>query len=68
MDFVVFLLHLQKSSVMDRLIRRCIVDMEAVAASGKYTLDAQTRAYDLLEMLIDVYAETSFIIRILFCI
>lgn len=57
MDFVVFLLHLQKSSVMDRLIRRCIVDMEAVAASGKYTLDAQTRAYDLLEMLIDVYGD-----------
>lgn len=40
---------------MESLIRKCIKDMETVAVSGKYFLDAQVRAYDLLEQLLDLY-------------
>lgn len=40
---------------MESLIRKCIKDMETVAVSGKYSLDAQVRAYDLLEQLLDLY-------------
>lgn len=39
---------------MEAQVRKVVEDMEAVAASGKYTLDAQVRAYDLLERLFDV--------------
>lgn len=42
---------------MDRLIRQCVTDMESVAASGKYSLDAQVRAYDLLQMMLDIYGD-----------
>ena len=40
---------------MERLVLQCIDDMQAIAASGKYTLDAQVRAYDLLEGIIELY-------------
>lgn len=40
---------------MDVQIRKAIEDMEVVAASGKYSLEAQVRAYDLLERLYDHY-------------
>lgn len=42
---------------MDTRIRKAIEDMEAVAASGKYTLEVQVRAYDLLESLYDHYGD-----------
>ena len=42
---------------MDRLIRQCVADMESVAVSGKYSLDAQVRAYDLLQMMLDIYGD-----------
>lgn len=42
---------------MDRLIRQCVADMESVATSGKYSLDAQVRAYDLLQMMLDIYGD-----------
>lgn len=38
---------------MDRLLRQCIEDMKMIASSGKYPLDAQVRAYDLLQQLMD---------------
>lgn len=34
-------------------IAACVADMEAVKASGKYTLQAQVRAYDLLSSLLE---------------
>ncbi len=39
---------------MDRLLRQCTEDMQIIASSGKYFLDAQVRAYDLLELILDV--------------
>ena len=36
---------------MEDIIARCAADMQEVAASGKITLDAQVRAYDLLQYL-----------------
>lgn len=42
---------------MDTQIRKVIEDMETVTASGKYTLEAQVRAYDLLERLFDHYGD-----------
>lgn len=35
-------------------IERCISDMESVVRTGKMSLDAQVRAYDLLEYILDV--------------
>ena len=37
--------------VMEDIIAGCTVDMQEVAASGKMTLEAQVRAYDLLQYL-----------------
>lgn len=36
---------------MEDIIARCAADMQEVAASGKMTLQAQVRAYDLLQAL-----------------
>lgn len=44
---------------MDRLIGKCIEDMEAIASSGKYYLEAQVRAYDLLEQMMEIYGDAS---------
>ena len=40
---------------MERQILQCIEDMLDIVAEGKYNLDAQARAYDLLEGLIELY-------------
>lgn len=45
---------------MDRIIRQCIEDMKAVAASGRYSLEAQVRAYDLLGQFGDVYGDGAY--------
>lgn len=42
---------------MDRLLIQCTEDMKAIAVAGKYDLDAQVRAYDLLERLLDLYGD-----------
>ena len=55
-----FLLSLYKRIDMDRNIRQCIEDMQAVAASGRYTLEAQVRAYDLLGQFGDVYGDGAY--------
>ena len=36
---------------MEDIIARCAAEMQEVAASGKMTLQAQVRAYDLLQAL-----------------
>ena len=41
--------------MMERQILQCIEDMQAVESDGRYSLDAQVRAYDLLENLIGIY-------------
>lgn len=38
---------------MEDIIARCVTDTQEVAASGKMTLEAQVRAYDLLQCLSD---------------
>ena len=40
---------------MERQILQCTEDMLDIVAEGKYNLDAQARAYDLLEGLIELY-------------
>lgn len=40
---------------MERQILQCMEDMLDIVSEGKYNLDAQARAYDLLEGLIDLY-------------
>ena len=40
-------------SEIDRPLYECVEDMKTIAESGVYTLDAQTRAYDLLAELLD---------------
>ena len=45
---------------MDRIIRQCIEDMKAVATSGRYSLEAQVRAYDLLGQFGDVYGDGAY--------
>lgn len=45
---------------MDRIIRQCIEDMKAVAASGRYSLEAQARAYDLIGQFGDVYGDGAY--------
>lgn len=40
---------------MERQILQCIEDMQDIVAEGKYSLDAQVKAYDLLEGLIELY-------------
>jgi hypothetical protein len=57
-DFIpVFCYFCVKEEIMDVQIRKAIEDMEVVAASGKYSLEAQVRAYDLLERLYDHYGD-----------
>lgn len=49
---------MQNSGNMDRMIsaglEQCIADMREAVHNGKMTLDAQTRAYDLLGYLLEV--------------
>ena len=45
---------------MDRIIRQCIEDMQAAAASRRYSLEAQVRAYDLLGQFGDVYGDGAY--------
>ena len=45
---------------MDRIIRQCIEDMQAVAGAGRYSLEAQVRAYDLLGQFGDVYGDGAY--------
>ena len=52
---VKFLKFVANKIIMKRLISQCTEDMLAIAASGKYTLDQQVRAYDLLQQLIELY-------------
>lgn len=40
---------------MERQILQCMEDMQDIVAVGRYDLDAQARAYDLLEGLIELY-------------
>lgn len=40
---------------MEKQILQCVEDMQDIVAEGKYSLDAQVRAYDLLEGLIEFY-------------
>jgi hypothetical protein len=40
---------------MERQILQCIEDMQDIVAERKFSLDAQIRAYDLLEGLIELY-------------
>ncbi len=40
---------------MKKKILQCIEDMQDIVAEGKYSLDAQVRAYDLLEELAELY-------------
>lgn len=40
---------------MERQILQCIEDMQDIVAEGKYSLDAQVKAYDLLEGLAELY-------------
>ena len=40
---------------MERQILQCVEDMYAITSDGKFTLEAQVRAYDLLEGLIELY-------------
>ena len=40
---------------MEKQILQCVEDMQDIVAEGKYSLDAQVRAYDLLEGLIELY-------------
>ena len=40
---------------MERQILQCIEDMKAIESSGCFSLDAQVRAYDLLESVIEVF-------------
>lgn len=51
---------MQNSGNMDRMIsaglEQCIADMREAVHNGKMTLDAQTRAYDILEYLLEVLA------------
>lgn len=44
---------------MERQMMQCIEDMQAIADSGKLTLDAQVRAYDLLENIMDIFGDGS---------
>ena len=44
---------------MEDIIARCAADMQEVAASGKMTLEAQVRAYDLLQSLSEYGASVS---------
>ena len=37
---------------MERLILQCVDDMLDIVADGKYSLDAQVRAYDLLDFVL----------------
>ena len=47
------------NGVMEDIIARCAADMQEVAASGKIALEAQVRAYDLLQSLSEYGAACS---------
>ena len=50
--YTINFLFLRKfNGAMEDIIARCAADMQEVAASGKMTLEAQVRAYDLLQSL-----------------
>ena len=40
---------------MERQILQCTEDMLDIVAEGRYNLDAQARAYDLMEALMELY-------------
>lgn len=40
---------------MERQILQCIEDMQDIVAERKFSLDAQVRAYDLLEVMMELY-------------
>ena len=40
---------------MERQILQCTEDMLDIVAEGRYNLDAQARAYDLMEVLMELY-------------
>lgn len=54
MVFVAFFVIFAKNMAMDRSIRQCISDIKEICASGRYTLEAQVRAYDLLSCLVEM--------------
>ena len=54
MVFVAFFVIFAKNMAMDRSIRQCISDIKEICASGRYTLEAQVRAYDLLSYLVEM--------------
>lgn len=54
MVFVAFFVIFAKNKAMDRLIRQCISDINEICISGKFTLEAQVRAYDLLSCLVEM--------------
>jgi hypothetical protein len=45
---------------MERQILQCVEDMQAIAVEGKYTLEAQVRAYDLFEGMFELYDGVAF--------
>jgi hypothetical protein len=50
-----FLKFAANKIVMKRQILQCIEDMQTIVTEGRYSLDAQVRAYDLLEVLAGLY-------------
>lgn len=52
---VKFLKFVANKLVMERQILQCIEDMHDIVAEGKFSLDAQVRAYDLLEGLMELF-------------
>ena len=52
---------------MEDIIAGCTVDMQKVAASGKMTLEAQVRAYDLLQYLSEYGVSVSVDAADIFC-
>lgn len=52
---------------MEDIIVRCAADMQDVAASGKMTLQAQVRAYDLLQVLSGEAVTVAVSVREEFC-
>ena len=52
---------------MEDIIARCAADMQEVAVSGKITLEAQVRAYDLLQSMSEYGAVCSVVTADTFC-
>lgn len=52
-------LHLMETRELNMLLDKCSEDIVNIVASGCYCLDSQSRAYDLLSLLMDeVYADS----------